>query len=197
MLRLSMLALVAVLIGGALAWAEPVALAPDEPTRVSDIEVVCTGVGLDARADPRWSQYPLKIEFAGAGGRYLGDVVLSLVRNGITLASVRCGGPWLLFRLAPGRYEVEARSADQAVRSAAFVPASGQGRIILRFAEPAVDGAAKPTYPMNYGEEAVQALGLKNGRLALTPHGGGAPEASLGVDHGHAGIKLRLPLDGK
>ena len=108
-------------------------LALDAPTHIAGIESVCTGVGLDARQDPRWSNYSLKVEIAGPGGQYLGDEHLVLRQSGKDLLALTCVGPWILFQLPAGRYEVEARVGNQTVSSAAFAPASGQGRVILRF----------------------------------------------------------------
>ena len=110
-------------------------LAMDTPTQIGGIEAVCTGVGLDARQDSRWAAYGLKVEIAGTGGRYLAEETLAIRQGGKVLLTAGCKGPWMMFRLPPGRYEVEARLGEQAATSAAFVPASGQGRIILRFAE--------------------------------------------------------------
>lgn len=124
----------ALALSSAPAMAEGIRLPPDTPTTVAGIESVCTGVGLDARQDPRWPSYSLKVEFAGPGGQYLGDEHLVLRRSGKELLSLICDGPWVLFRLPPGRYEVEAQVGQQTTTSAAFAPASGQGRIILRFA---------------------------------------------------------------
>ena len=107
----------------------------DTPTVVANIDVVCTGAGLDAREDPRWRAYGLKVEVAGEGGKYLGNENVDLRRDGNLLLTVTCAGPWLLFRLPPGRYEVEARIGNQTASSAAFVPLEGQGRIVLRFSE--------------------------------------------------------------
>ena len=130
-------------VGLALLWASPSfaqqggRLAPDAPTRIAGVESVCTGVGLDARQDPRWNTYSLKVEIAGPGGQYLGDEHLVLRQSGKDLLALTCDGPWILFQLPAGRYEVEARVGDQTVSSAAFAPASGQGRIILRFQDEA------------------------------------------------------------
>jgi len=130
------LALAVALLGVQPAHAqEPVTLAMDTPTKVAGIEAVCTGVGLDARQDPRWAGYALKVEIAGAGGRYLGDEIISLRQNGKTLLTADCAGPWILFSIPPGRYEVEVETGGRAVKSAAFVAATGQGRIILRVPE--------------------------------------------------------------
>jgi hypothetical protein len=117
-------------------------LVPDTPTRTANIEVVCTGVGLDARQNPAWTGYPLKIEVAGRGGQYLGDVHLVLSQKDEKLAMLTCGGPWILFRVPTGRYQVEAQMEGRTAFSTAFVPVTGQGRIILRF--PELGGAMSP-----------------------------------------------------
>lgn len=109
------------------------ALVPDVPTQVNGIAMVCTGVSLDARQDPRWAAYALKIEFAGPGGQYIGDEVVSVRHGDTEILNVSCPGPWLLLQLPEGRYQVSARAEDQTATSAAFVPREGQGRIILRF----------------------------------------------------------------
>lgn len=124
---------------------EVVSLAPDTPTKIGDMEAVCTGAGLEARQNPAWTSYPLKIEVAGRGGQYLGDVTLTLSRGGHGLTTVHCDGPWILFRTLSGRYQVQAQTKGKTTESAAFVPASGQGRIILRF--PELGGEMGPTPP--------------------------------------------------
>jgi len=109
------------------------ALPPDKPVLVGSIESVCTGIGSDARENPLWAAYPLKIEVAGQGGQYLGDVHLTVSQDDRAVVSVSCSGPWILFRLAAGRYHVEAQTENQTAASSALVPGSGQARIILRF----------------------------------------------------------------
>ncbi len=108
-------------------------LPPDKPVAVAGVEAVCTGVGSDARDNPLWASYPLKIEVAGQGGQYLGDVRLTLSQGDKTIAAVGCGGPWILFRLRAGRYHVEAQTEGQTASALALVPESGQGRVVLRF----------------------------------------------------------------
>lgn len=111
------------------------ALPPDRPVHIGTVDAVCTGVGLDSRLDPAWSSYPLKIEIAGRAGQYLGDVALTISRDDQEVVAVQCDGPWMLFRLLPGRYQVKAQTEGQTVQSGAVVPGTGQGRIILRFPE--------------------------------------------------------------
>lgn len=107
----------------------------DTPSAVESIETVCTGVDANSRGDQRWNSYALKIEIAGKGGQYLGDEEITLDRDGNHLAQVTCGGPWLLFKVSPGRYRVSATIEGRTVTSSAFAPANGQGRVILRFPE--------------------------------------------------------------
>jgi hypothetical protein len=122
-------------------------LHPDKPLQLDGLEAVCTGIGSESRADPRWQAYPLKIEVAGKGGQYLGDVTLSVQQAGKELAAVECEGPWILFRLPAGRYQIEAQTEGKTARSSAIVPAEGQGRIILRF--PDTGGEIAPPMPAN------------------------------------------------
>ena len=112
---------------------EPVALFPDIPTRVGNLEVVCTGIGLDSRENPAWAAYPLKVEFAGRGSQYLGDVHVMLSQHGAALAAIACGGPWVLFRVPAGRYEVEANTEGKTAATSALVSGTGQSRIVLRY----------------------------------------------------------------
>jgi hypothetical protein len=119
------------------AWAQPiqnpVQLPFDQPASVDGIETVCTGVSLEARQNPSWQAYGLKVEVAGKGGQYLGDVTVRVSKDGKPVLAAVCGGPWILFKLPPGRYRIDAAEEGQTAASAAFVPNAGQGRIILRF----------------------------------------------------------------
>ena len=108
-----------------------------EPVRVNMTQSVCTGESLDVRADARWNDYALKIEFAGPGGQYVGGEAVSVGQSGKILLEVICPGPWLLLQLSPGRYDVSATLGRQTARSAAFVSKKGQGHIILRFLDEA------------------------------------------------------------
>lgn len=105
----------------------------DVSTQTNGIEVVCTGVSLDAREDARWGTYALKLEFVGPGGQYIGDETVSVRRGDAEILNVSCIGPWLLLQLPVGRYQELAESEGQTATSAAIVPEEGQGRIILRF----------------------------------------------------------------
>lgn len=110
-------------------------LPPDQPQYLGDAEVVCTGIGLDARLDPRWESYPLKIELTGRGGQFLGEATVKVSRAGRLIADIACDGPWVMLRVPPGRYQVSATTEGVTMDTFATVPLQGQGRVVLRFPE--------------------------------------------------------------
>ncbi len=178
-------------------YAQPASLPMDTPVRIAGVETVCTGVSLDARENPLWNSYALKVEIAGGGGRYLGGERITLRRNEAELVSVICDGPWILFQLPPGRYTVEGELAGQTISFTAFISAGNQGRIILRF--PDTDSAAPP-YAMNYSDEAAQALGVHKGHVDVfnvtrAPDNGLAPNFRGGLDKKGAAIQLQWPTN--
>jgi hypothetical protein len=107
----------------------------DSPVSMREMEAVCTGIGADARNDPRWQAYPLRIELVGRAGEYLGEALVSLMRGDEAIISVRCRGPWLLLKLAPGAYNVTAEVENVSKTAPATVPATGQARVVIRFPE--------------------------------------------------------------
>ena len=115
------------------AAAAPLDLPMDKPTTVNGIESVCTGIGDDATHNPLWKTYPLKIMLAGKGGQWLSDADVTVTLNGKPVVSVHCGGPWILFKLQPGRYHVAGALEGDTAASNVVVPAKGQGRVVLRF----------------------------------------------------------------
>jgi hypothetical protein len=133
-------------------------LTPDKPTPIGDLVAVCTGAGLDARQNPAWAAYPLKIEVAGKGGQYLGDIRLTFSSKSGAVAMMSCDGPWILVKVAPGAYHVDVETEGQTVGSNANVPVEGQGRIIIRF--PMLGGeVGSPTEPHQPSAEPVPPVG--------------------------------------
>jgi len=104
-------------------------LAADKPTMIDGVETVCTGAGLDARADPRWPEYPTRLEFADKHGRYLGDATVHVTGNGKNI-SVHCQGPWVLMKLPEGSYKV---STDIAGSGRRDLTVNAPGRVIVQF----------------------------------------------------------------
>jgi len=117
----------------------------DRPTdQGGGIQVVCTGIGSEARSDPRWADYPLRVEVAGADGQFLGNVEVAFERDGQALVRIGCGGPWILARLSPGAYTISATYEGQTTSERVNVPDDGQGRVILRF--PDAGGTVSPQH---------------------------------------------------
>jgi hypothetical protein len=160
--RAHLLAAVLAASGAGSAWAQPAQnparLSFDQPAILDGVEIVCTGVGLEARQNPSWQEYGLKVEVAGKGGQYLGDETVRLSKDGTPPLAAICEGPWILFKLAPGRYRIDATEEGETASSAAYVPATGQGRINLRF--PTLGNDAGP--PADNGANLHNPPGLKN-----------------------------------
>jgi hypothetical protein len=116
----------------------------DTPMTMRAVEAVCTGIGSDSRTDPRWGAYPLRIELAGRGGQFLGDAQVSVIKDGEDVASVGCGGPWVLFKLAPGAYTISAEVEGTTRTAKVSVGTKNQTRVVLRF--PESGGAISPEY---------------------------------------------------
>lgn len=132
----------------ALVGASPTLAAPNlplnAPTPINGIETVCTGIGDDAQHDARWDAYPLKIVFAGKGGQWVTDADVTITQDGKDVLSVHCSGPWLLAKVAAGQYRITGVLEGQSAAANAIAPATGQGRVILRF--PNAGGAISPQH---------------------------------------------------
>ena len=111
-------------------------LAMNNPVMVSGIETVCTGIA-ETRDDPRWSAYPVRIEFSNTAAELVAGahVVLAKV-GGAKLAEFGCPASVVLFKLSPGRYKVTATisATPRGTVSAEFnSPTKGQKRVDLLF----------------------------------------------------------------
>jgi hypothetical protein len=116
----------------------------DTPQTMRNFEAVCTGIGSNARNDPRWAAYPLKVEIAGKEGQLLGAAQVTLMKGDESLVTVGCGGPWVLFKVDPGAYQVKADVQGTTVTNRVNVSGQGQARVIMRF--PDIGGATSPEY---------------------------------------------------
>jgi hypothetical protein len=131
--------------GWALAASDSLPPAPlDTPMTMRALEAVCTGIGEDSRNDPRWAAYPLKIEVVGRGGQFLGDTVVTVEKDDEALASINCGGPWVLVKLMPGSYSVKADVEGVSKTARVTVTGKEQTRVVLRFED--AGGAVSPEY---------------------------------------------------
>ncbi len=105
----------------------------DSPVTMGGVETVCTGVG-SGKDDPRWASYPVKVEFSNGGAQFLSGAHVKVAdAGGKTMAELDCSGPWVLFRLPRGKYNVSA-TIDNVTRSAGFSPPDhGQKRVEIQF----------------------------------------------------------------
>jgi len=136
--RKSTLALAAMLVAPAVQAQSELNMPQDSPMMVAGIDAACTGIAESAE-DPRWAAYPTRIEFAGGYNQWLiGARVTVASEASDALFTVRCGAPWLLLKLEPGRYRVTAELLyNQAAPQSATIspPATGQQRFVFRFPE--------------------------------------------------------------
>ena len=101
--------------------------------KADGVTYACTGIAGE-RANPRWNVYPAKIEVDEHDGAYLGNEKLTVDdAAGKTVLSTTCTGPWLVAKLAPGRYTVEAKVGTYQQGARLDVPAKGQAALILSF----------------------------------------------------------------
>ncbi len=109
----------------------------DKPVVMGGIQTACTGIGSDARDDPQWLAYPVRVEISDAANAYLVGAIISVADDqGRPVLEANCGGPWLLLKLPAGRYRIIARlpGTDAKPRSATIdTPKSGQMRVVLQF----------------------------------------------------------------
>jgi hypothetical protein len=117
--------------------AQPTHLALDHEAKIAGVDVACTGIG-QTKDDPRWLAYPVRVEFAGAGGEYLANETLTLFdAKGAQRLAVSCEGPWILLKLPPGKaYKVDGKvghTGEVTVSAPVKAPSHGQARVVLTF----------------------------------------------------------------
>ena len=117
-------------------------LALNNPVMVSGIETVCTGIA-QTRDDPRWTAYPVRIEFSNTAAQLVAGAHVVLTKaGGAKLAEFGCPASVVLFKLSPGRYKVTATISPtpRGTVSAQFEsPAKGQKLVNLQFTGAASD----------------------------------------------------------
>jgi hypothetical protein len=116
------------------AMTAPQPMAMDTAVSYGGVSAVCTGVG-SAKDDPKFSDYPVKIEFSNGGAQFLSGAHVTL--TGAGNADLNCAGPWVLVKGNPGSYHVTASingsQAKPASASFSIGKGGGQKRVELRF----------------------------------------------------------------
>ena len=98
------------------------------------IEYAITGVA-ETKADPRWRDFPLKLEFATVRHELYSNIAVAIYDEAKQkVFAVQSHGPWLLVRLKAGSYTVYATDEKGVKKSlAAQVPATGQVEYTLKW----------------------------------------------------------------
>ncbi|WP_280152500.1 carboxypeptidase regulatory-like domain-containing protein [Piscinibacter sp. XHJ-5] len=114
------------------------ALPPEQ--RIGDIAFVTGGVG-DEQATvfkQAMPSYPLAIEVlrtsSGRGEYTSGAQVVVTTRSGNPVLSARAEGPFMLVRVPPGDYQVQATLSGRVLTRDVSVGAGGSARAVLAFA---------------------------------------------------------------
>jgi len=123
--------------GAALAQSAPGAAPPPEVQRAGEVEYLSGGAGEEERAAMTAQQaaFPLRIVFSERGGGYAVADRVELSRGGAKVASIDNAGPWLMLKVAPGDYVIEARFEGRTERRQVKV-ATGGTRLDWRLAAP-------------------------------------------------------------
>jgi len=120
-----------------MAQAPPQRVPVDRSVVVGGVEVACTGIGKNARDDPRWKAFPIRVVFSDPAGDLVTDVTLTLSKpKGSPMLKVACAAPWVLLKLQPGTYEASARREHPGATARTAVlhaPAHGQAVVNITF----------------------------------------------------------------
>lgn len=102
---------------------------------IEGVGLACSGVGLRAESNPRWKNYPVKLEVANNRGQYLADETVTLFDSDAGAPiHVRCNAPWLLMRLPAGQYQANVTLSNEGSQTISFeAPRAGQQDVIVRF----------------------------------------------------------------
>jgi hypothetical protein len=111
--------------------------ADDEEKTYNGVQYACTGVG-DAKDDPKWGNYAVKLMFTTGGRAYVSYVEVQIQdASGKEIFRADCDAPWLVVNLLPGKYQVTATAVKKYTRRAALNVSGGgkQTELAIRFSE--------------------------------------------------------------
>lgn len=100
---------------------------PSALQRAGEVEYLSGGAGEEERAAMTAQQaaFALRIVFSEPGGAYAVADRIELARGGAKLATIANAGPWLMLKVAPGDYSIEATFAGRTERRQVKVAAGG------------------------------------------------------------------------
>ena len=112
-----------------------------QPTTISGIETVCTGVGSD-KDNPAWGGYPVKLIFADPKGGDVAQEHVAVLQGGSPIVETDCDAPWVLMKLPPGQYSVRAMLRDGGSQTVGFFT-NGEGQKTVTVTMPAETASAQ------------------------------------------------------
>jgi transcriptional antiterminator Rof (Rho-off) len=110
------------------------ALAQESAGISNGMPYVSGGIGLDSREALRAKEgeYNLKVILALKDGHYLGGGAVTVhSQSGKTVLEVDAKGPWMLAKLTPGTYTVEAKIGDATRSRQVVIGKKGLKRVVL------------------------------------------------------------------
>lgn len=108
--------------------------------RQGEISYVTGGIGLDEASAFRAAaaQFNLRLTFAAAGGAYLANAKVVLRdAQGRSVAEASSDGPYLYFKVPPGKYSVTAEVGGDAQTKAVQVRDKAGSEMVFRWKTPA------------------------------------------------------------
>lgn len=120
------------------AFAEPV-----QVQQQAGISFVTGGVGLGEREAlmQQASQFNLKVVNTNRSGAYTADARVSIINSsGHEVLNTQLDGPWLMAKLPPGRYTLNANDGQRTQTRKLSVAASGLSRVQFTWNEPGGSG---------------------------------------------------------
>jgi len=126
----------------------------EQPTKVNGIVATCTGTGSGSRQHAQTMNYPVRFEFVGGYGQYLGDETVTVEdRKANAMVSVSCSSPWVMMQLPPGRYQVTADLPGAPTKTRWVTVGSGAGQKAVFFRYPGMMAGApqSSSYASNEG----------------------------------------------
>lgn len=114
--------------------------ADDEEKTYNGVQYACTGVG-DAKDDPKWGNYAVKLMFTTGGRAYVSYVQVKITDGaGKEVLVADCDAPWLVVNLLPGSYKVSATAIKKYTKTASLTVAGGAKQVELAIRFPEISG---------------------------------------------------------
>jgi hypothetical protein len=107
-----------------------------ETQQQGDVTYVSGGVGRDESTALRQArrQWPLSLLFSGPAESYVADVKVQITNaSGTTVLDTTSQGPYMLVRLAPGRYSISATYSGVTRKHTINVAGNGSARATFAF----------------------------------------------------------------